>query len=611
MAKMAVEQKKPRKKKSAVTAKPTLAHDMWRFRLLWLLAFCAFILLLGKAFLLQVVDSEFLQQRADANISHTEDIKAMRGVISDRNGVPLAISTPIKTVFIDARDYFDAIESDRLNLEKIKTDPNHARRYRRAISTKNKDLTELAKMLELDPVKLKQEIERRSRSRYVVLKRQVPPAQAQAIMEQRFEGVQTENDYKRYYPQPHANSQIIGLTNSNGAGVEGLEMQLNKRLAGIDGEQRILRDRRGNRLKVEEVITQGKPGENITLSIDSRLQYIMYRELTAAGVANNARSATAIAVDVKTGEILAMSSWPSYNPNDPHGRENKDAMRNRGAIDSFEPGSTMKPFTVIMGLESGKFSPTSIINTSPGTMRIGNHTIRDTHNYGALTVGGVLIKSSNVGASRIALSLPYSTLPTFYKKIGFGQRSAVGFPGESPGLILPPSKWNVSEVATMSYGYGLNATVLQLAQGYAMIANHGVEVPLSLYKVEKPPQGQQMVKPEIADQVLHMLEAVTQPGGTAGQAVIPGYRVGGKTGTAHKLRADRKGYSQNEYRALFAGVAPISNPKIAMIVVVENPKGKYYGGLVAAPVFAKIMQESLRLLNVPLDRPLETPKGSS
>jgi cell division protein FtsI (penicillin-binding protein 3) len=311
---------------------------------------------------------------------------------------------------------------------------------------------------------------------------------------------------------------------------------------------------------------------------------------------------------VKTGEILAMTSWPSYNPNDKKGLSNKDAMRNRGAVDSFEPGSTMKPLTVAMALESGKFTTNTVINTNPGSMRVGNHTIRDTHNYGALTLGGIIQKSSNVGVAKIALSLPYSTLPTFYKRVGFGERSAVKFPGESAGLILPKNKWNVSEVATMAYGYSLNATVLQLADAYAMIANKGQKVPLSLYKLDGDPKSEQMIDSKIAEQVLLMMEAVTLPGGTARQADIPGYRVAGKTGTAHKLRADRKGYSQTDYRALFAGIAPVSNPRLAMVVVVENPKGQYYGGLVAAPVFARVMQESLRLMNVPLDKPLDAPQ---
>lgn len=607
---MATQKSKPKPKKSAVSAKPTLAGDLWRFRLLWGAAIFAFVLLISRAFFVQILDSDFLQERADANMLHTEKIPAMRGVISDRHGKPLAISTPVMTVILDGKDYWEAQETfDKRVAEIKKEDPNNP-----ILATlkppKEMKLDGLAKAVGMPIAELNKKLKERATSRYIVLKRQVPPAQAQAILDQNYQGVYTEKTYKRYYPQPQPNAQIIGLTNSNGKGIEGLEMQLNQRLSGVDGEQRIVRDRKGNRLKIDEVISEVKAGENITLSIDSRLQYIMYRELTAAGVANNARSATAIAVDVKTGEILALSSWPSYNPNDPKGLANKDAMRNRGAVDSFEPGSTMKPITVMMAMESGKYQANSLITTSPGSMRVGSHTIRDTHNYGALTLGGIIIKSSNVGVAKIALSLPYSTLPEFYKRIGFGKRSAVGFPGESAGLMLPPSKWNVSEVATMSYGYGLNATVLQLAQAYAMIANKGVEVPLTLYKVKEQPKGEQMVAPDIANSVLHMLEGVTQPGGTARLAVIPGYRVGGKTGTAHKLRADRKGYSANEYRALFAGVAPISNPRIAMIVVVENPQGKYYGGLVAAPIFAKIMQESLRLLNVPLDRPLETPKGN-
>ena len=460
----------------------------------------------------------------------------------------------------------------------------------------------------MDREELKKKLYERPRSRYLVLKKEVPPQQAELIAKREFQGVYTEKNYKRYYPQPQPNAQIIGLTNSEGSGIEGLEMQLNGRLAGEDGEQQVIRDKRGNRVRDPEVIKEMEPGENITLSIDSRLQYIMYRELTAAGVANNARSATAITVDVKTGEILAMTSWPSYNPNDKEGLKNKDAMRNRGAVDSFEPGSTMKPLTIAMALESGKYTANTVVNTSPGSMRVGNHTIRDTHNYGALTLGGIIQKSSNVGVAKIALSLPYATLPTFYQRVGFGQRSAVKFPGESGGLILPKNKWNVSEVATMAYGYGLNATVLQMADAYAMLANHGVKVPLSLYKLEDKPKGEQIVAPEIADQVLLMMETATLPGGTATRATIPGYRVGGKTGTAHKLRADRKGYSQNEYRALFAGVAPVSDPRLAMIVVVENPKGTYYGGTVSAPVFARVMQESLRLMNVPLDKPLDSPK---
>ncbi len=599
--------KQPRRKQRSISEKPSIAVDMWRFYLMWGVIILCFILLVFRAFYVQVVNKDFLQNKANAKILRTEKMKAMRGVISDRNGVPLAISTPIMKVVIDPQNYYETKQTFDEVKAKLKDSPNSTK-LKNQLPKENLNLDELADAVGIEREELKRRVKERARSRYVVLKKEVPPPQADLLVKRNFAGVYAEKSYKRYYPQPQANSQIIGLTNTEGTGIEGLEMQLNKRLAGVDGEQKIVRDKHGNRVQTPEVIKEVEAGENITLSIDSRLQYIMYRELTAVGVANNARSATAIAVDVKTGEILAMTSWPSYNPNDKNSLSNKDAMRNRGAIDSFEPGSTMKPLTVAMALESGKYTANSVVNTTPGSMRVGNHTIRDTHNYGALTLGGIIQKSSNVGVAKIALSLPYPTLPTFYKRLGFGQRSAVKFPGESPGLILPPSKWNVSEVATMAYGYGLNATVLQMADAYAMLANKGVKVPLSLYKLEGEPKGEQMIDPKIADQVMLMMETATLPGGTATRATIPGYRVAGKTGTAHKLRADRKGYSTNEYRALFAGVAPVSDPRLAMVVVVENPKGTYYGGTVSAPVFSRVIQESLRLMNVPLDKPLDTPK---
>lgn len=598
-----------RKKQQAVTGKNVISVEMWRFYLMWGVVLLCFLALVGRAFYVQVINKDFLQNKANAKILRTEKIKAMRGVIYDRHGVPLAISTPVMKVVIDPRDYFDNKQLYEEITAELKKDPNN-RKLKRQLPDKNLNLDEIADAVGIDRAELRKKMSERPRSRYLILQKEVPPQQAELIMKRDFQGVYLEKNYKRYYPQPQPNSQIIGLTNSEGMGVEGLEMQLNQRLAGIDGEQQIVRDKKGNRVKDPEVVKEVEPGENITLSIDSRLQYIMYRELTAAGVANNARSATAIAVDVKTGEILAMNSWPSYNPNDKSSLNNKDAMRNRGAVDSFEPGSTMKPLTVAMALESGKYMPNSVVNTSPGSMRVGNHTIRDTHNYGALTLGGIIQKSSNVGVAKIALSLPYATLPTFYQRLGFGQRSAVKFPGESAGLILPKSKWNVSEVATMAYGYGLNATVLQMSDAYAMLANKGLKMPLSLYKLEEQPKGEQMISPIIADQVLAMMESAAMPGGTATRANISGYRVGGKTGTAHKLRSDRKGYSTTEYRALFAGVAPVSNPRIAMVVVVENPKGSYFGGTVSAPVFARVMQESLRLMNVPLDKPLDTPQSS-
>ncbi|MEB3766963.1 penicillin-binding protein PBP3 [Acinetobacter sp. MD2] len=599
----------PRKAKprvAAVTQKNEISFDQWRYTLLWTIVIVCFVTLIFRAFYVQVINKDFLQSKANALILRDEKIKAMRGMITDRNGVPLAISTPIMKIVMDPRDYFE--NKNLYDEMTAPLKPGERRKPKQKLPDKDFNLDELASLVGMDPNLLKKQMQAHPRSRYLVLKTEVPPQQADLILERNFQGVYTEKSYKRYYPQPQPNAQIVGLTNNDGIGVEGLEMKLNKALNGVDGLQTNIRDKSGNRVKDPDVIKPVQAGENFTLSIDSRLQYIMYRELTAAGVANNARSATAIAVDVKTGEILAMGSWPSYNPNDKASLSNKDAMRNRGAIDMFEPGSTMKPFTIAAALESGKYTTNTVINTSPGSMVIGGHLIRDTHDHGQLTLAGVIIKSSNVGAAKIALSLPKPTIPSFFKRVGFSQRSAVHFPGESAGLILPPKYWGVSEIGTMAYGYGLNATVLQLAQGYAMLANHGMEMPLSLYKVNQPEKGKQVLDPKIADQVLLMMEQVTLPGGTAIQAQIPGYRVAGKTGTAHKLNADRRGYSKTEYRALFAGVAPVSNPRIAMVVVVENPRGSYYGGTVSAPVFSRIMQESLRLLDVPLDKPLSVNK---
>jgi len=354
--------KQPRKKQQSITGKNAISVEMWRFYLMWAVVLLCFLALVGRAFYVQVINRDFLQNKANANILRTEKLKAMRGVIYDRHGVPLAISTPVMKVVIDPRDYFDNKKLfDDITAELAK-DP-HNRKLKRQLPEKNLNLDELADAVEMDRAELKKKLYERPRSRYLVLQKEIPPQQAELIEKREFQGVYTEKNYKRYYPQPQPNAQIIGLTNSEGVGIEGLEMQLNKRLAGVDGEQQVVRDKKGNRVKDPEIVKEVESGENITLSIDSRLQYILYRELTAAGVANNARSASAIAVDVKTGEILAMTSWPSYNPNDKNGLANKDAMRNRGATDMFEPGSTMKPLTVAMALETGKYMPTTVVNT--------------------------------------------------------------------------------------------------------------------------------------------------------------------------------------------------------------------------------------------------------
>lgn len=595
--------KTPFKKLRSAIPRASLAKDRWRFVLLWGVMLFIFTALLARAFYLQIIDRKFLQEKADEMILRTDTIQAYRGKITDRNGVPLAVSTPLITLWMDVKEYNQAL-IERAELQKKLLENPNSTSLKRRLERHVFDLDQLAIAIGMNADELKEKVRSRPNTRFLVLKRQLSPAAAQVVLDRRFQSVHRQVEYQRFYPQAQPNAQLIGLTNSRDQGIEGLEMVWNKRLAGKDGKMQVMRDRRGNRIQEVELVEPDVQGEDITLSIDSRLQYIMYRELAAGGITNNARSATAVAIDVNTGEILAMASWPSFNPNDPTGLKNKDSMRNRAAIDMFEPGSTVKPLTVSAALESGKFHKNSIIETN-GSMRIGNSTIRDSRNLGNINLETLIVKSSNVASAKIAQALPKETMPNFYRRFGFGARTDLRFPGESPGLIMPESRWGVTEIATMSYGYGLGTTAVQLAQAYAVLGAGGVMYPLTLEKRTEPVEGKRVLEESIARDVMLMMEGVTKQGGTARQAAIAGYRVAGKTGTARKLRSDRKGYSRSEYRALFVGVAPVSQPRIALAVVVENPVGQYYGGLVAAPIFAKVMQESLRLMNVPLDQPLE------
>jgi len=592
---------------SSVSIRSIVERDGWRFRVLWLITLIIFASIIGRAFLLQIVQRKFLQQKADAMVLSVDTIPAHRGMLLDRFGTPLAVSTPLITLWMDPKEYLQT-QADKADTEaKLRSEPNN-RSLKIKLPKTNFDLGALALAVGIDPNTLAAQIHDHPRSRYLLLRRQVRPEDADAIMALKFQSVYKQVDSQRYYPQAQPNAQLLGITNRAGRGIEGLEARFDDRLAGHDGKMRVMHDKQGNRIKDIDLIEAERPGEDLTLSIDARMQYIMYRELAAGGIANNARSATAIAMDPETGEVLAMASWPSYNPNDPDGLNNKEVMRNRAVIDSFEPGSTMKPFTISAALESGKYQPFSLVNTSPGSLTVGGHTIHDHGNNGVLDLKGIIIKSSNVGAAKIALSLPSDTLPLFYKRVGFGQKTTLGFPGESRGLILPQKLWNPAEVATMSYGYGINVSLIQLIQGYSTIAAGGVQHPPTLEKITGTAPGKRIFDGKIANSVITMMEGVTAPGGTAIQAAIPGYRVAGKTGTAHKLRPDGRGYSQTEYRGLFVGMAPASHPRLVIAVVVENPVGQYYGGLVAAPVFAKIMSESLRLMNVPMDKPLEPSK---
>lgn len=578
-----------------------------RFYVVWLVALCLFVALVGRAFYVQIFNQKFYEDKANSRSVGKEKKQALRGMLLDRNGVPLAISSPVMTVFIDPAFYDEQKKEYETALAKYQKNPNdiRAKRVVQQFHGKTFDLDKLEQILGIDLSTFRQDLPHYvvNKKRYIELKKQVSPQDVDLIRKMNIVGVNAKTEYKRYYPQALPNAQIIGMTNAENTGIEGLEQQLDERLKGKDGEAIVIRDKARNVIKIDQVVQEEQAGEDIQLSLDSRLQYILYRELARVGQLHRATYASGIMVDVHTGEILAMNTWPSYNPNDAKSRGDNEGKRNRGAVDQFEPGSTMKPFSIAMGLRTGKYTPNTVINTSPGTMKLGNSTIRDTHNYGALSLTNIIVKSSNVGVAKIALAEPPSALPTFYRELGFGEKTAANFLGEVKGLIKSEKDWTKPTIGTMAYGYGLNVTMLQLAQAYATLGNKGIKLPLSIYKVDKTPEGQQLLDPVIAEQVVLMMEKATHKGGTATQATISGYRVAGKTGTAHKLREDGKGYASNQYRSLFAGVAPASDPRIAMVVVVDDPKqGGHYGGVVAAPVFARVMYDTLRLLNVPLDK---------
>ena len=413
-------------------------------------------------------------------------------------------------------------------------------------------------------------------------------------------GVSRTREYARLYPAGEDVAQVVGLTNIDDKGQEGIELAFDTALEGVSGRRSFVKDLSGNIISGIGVDQTERPGENIELSIDLRLQYLAYRELKAAVTEHRATSASAVILDVKTGEILAMVNQPSYNPNDRTALEYED-LRNRAVIDLFEPGSTMKPFTVSAALMSGQYTTETKIDPSPGHMRFGRFTIRDARNYGVIEFEELLIKSSNVGASKIALSLPQDAVWNMDYELGMGSPVGIGFPGEASGVLPSHPKWHPSEIATLSYGSGLSVSTLQLAQAYMALGNGGYRVPVTIFKQDVPAQGKQIMPHKVAQDVVKMLGAVVQKG-SGRTAQIPGYRVEGKTGTVHKVGS--KGYEYDQYIALFAGLAPASDPRLAMVVMINDPKGReYYGGEVAAPVFSRVMEGALTTLNIYPDLP--------
>jgi cell division protein FtsI (penicillin-binding protein 3) len=522
---------------------------------------------------LQVVRKDFYQEQGDARFLRDMTVPVSRGSILDRNGEPLAVSTPVDSIWADPKKLLE--HDDRLD--------------------------ELAGALGIEADVLRQRLGQRADKEFVYLKRHLNPDDAEAIVKLGIPGVASQREFRRYYPVGEVMAHVLGYTNIDDNGQEGLELAFNGLLAGTPGSERVIRDNLGHIVEHVELTRKPEPGTDLILSIDRRIQYLAYRELKAAIIERHASSGSMVILDVRNGEVLAMVNQPSFNPN---ARDKVDPAfrRNRALTDVVEPGSTIKAFTIAAALESGKWKPDSKVDTNPGTYQISNLLIHDVHNHGLLDLTGVITKSSNVGAAKVAETLPKDNLYDMYHRFGFGESTGSGFPGESGGYLPIVRAWGPVEKATISYGYGLSVTPLQLAQGYAALANDGrLRAPTFVKGALNPDNA--VIDPQIAHTIMRMLQTVVMPGGTAfPQAVVQNYLVAGKTGTARIAHAG--GY-QNRYISLFVGIVPASDPRLVGVVVINDPGGgqggAYYGGTVSAPVFSKVMDGALRLLDVAPD----------
>ena len=545
----------------------------WRATALFVLMLAGLAGLAGRGAYLQVVHNDFLQEKGNARYSRVVEVSAHRGMITDRNGIPLAVSTPVESVWASPSN--------------VEIDSQQTR--------------QLARILGMGAVELRNRLFDTSRD-FVYLKRQLPPDQAEKVVRLNLPGISLQREYRRYYPAGEVAAQTLGFTGVDDNGQEGLEFALQERLVGKQGSQRVIKDRHGRIVEDAGSLRAPKPGSDIALSLDSKVQHLAYRELENAVRQHKARAGAVVILDARSGEVLALANYPAYNPNN-RGRISSQAMRNRAIIDLFEPGSTMKPFTVATALEQGKVRPETVINTEHGVLSVGNRKIHDSHPESMLTVAQIIQKSSNVGAAKIALSLESQTLWQSLANSGFGAQTGSNFPGESPGKLRDAETWRPIEQATMAYGHGISVNLLQLARAYTIFANNGELKPVSLLKLDAPAIGKKVFSDSTARALRGMLELAVQSGGTAPLAQVAGYRVAGKTGTAHKLE---NGRYVDRYVASFVGFAPASNPRLIVAVMIDEPdNGQYYGGLVAAPVFSKVTGAALHALNVPNDAPLD------
>ncbi|MBV8852718.1 MAG: hypothetical protein JOZ93_14490 [Sinobacteraceae bacterium] len=551
----------------------------WRAYLLLALLACGAGGLLWRAVDLALVDHTFLAKEGDARFSRVAQIAAHRGTITDRYGEPLAVSTPVDSIWVNPKEL--ALASDQI--------------------------PRLATAMQVDRQELARRITSNLDREFLYLARGRQPSEAEQVKALGIPGVYLSREYRRYYPAGEVAGHILGFTNVDDAGQEGLELAFDHWLAGEDGAKRVIQDRYGRIVQDVESIRPARPGRDLILSIDLRIQYLAYRELKSAIRDQRARAGSIVVLDVNSGEVLAMVNQPAYNPND---REQMlpATYRNRAATDIFEPGSSMKPFFVAAGLASGKYDDHTIIDTSPGFYKVGLTIVEDEHNYGALNLATVLAKSSNVGMARLALSLEPRQIWTTLNHFGFGQVTSSGYPGESAGILSNYTQWRPVGIATMSHGYGISVTPLQLAHAYSTVGSFGVSRPVSFLRVDNPPAGQRVLETSTAHELITMLQSVVVAEGATGKrAAIPGYTVSGKTGTAYKALAG--GYSTDRYMAVFGGMAPASNPRLAAVVVIDEPSaGQHMGGQVSAPVFSAVVGGALRLLAVAPDRPVNAPE---
>jgi cell division protein FtsI (penicillin-binding protein 3) len=558
------------------TPAPSFRARQW---VLFALLLAAAGALMGRAVNLQLVDHGFLASQGDARFSRVATITAHRGNIVDRNGEPLAVSTPVDSVWVNPRELSGSIEQ----------------------------LPHLALALGADRAELTRRVSSNLDRDFLYLARGLTPTDAQRVRQLNLSGVYLAREYRRYYPAGEVAGHVLGFTSIDDVGQEGTELTFDNWLAGENGAKRVIQDRGGRKVEDVDSIRAVRPGRDLALSLDLRIQYMAYRELKSAILENRARAGSVVVIDIDSGEVLAMVNQPAYNPND---RQQllPEAYRNRAVTDLFEPGSSIKPFVVAAALASGKFSVDSVIDTGPGFIQVGASTFADEHNLGAIDLATVLAKSSNVGMAKLALQLEPQQIWTTLNHFGFGQVTASGFPGESAGVFTNYSHWRAISIATLSHGYGISVTPLQLAQAYAAIGARGIRRPVSLLRQDAAPAGERILDQSVCRSLIQLLEAVTtQEGATGVRAKIPGYRVAGKTGTAWK--SVNGSYSKDRYTSVFAGMAPASNPRLAAVVVIDEPTaGKYMGGDVSAPVFSAVVGGALRLLAVAPDE-LTTPSA--